>query len=94
MTNGELEKKGSSAPVAPGRTTSPSNIVTTALADLAAGYHHPAPLSKPVAGLSNSLLSNALKAAREMSRPGQPRLAVRPEWDELDLILQPVSSLC
>ena len=95
MMNEEMKKtpgtSGQSKPVVPGRTTLTSDIVVSALAELATLGRHAAPLSKPVPGMPGSILSEALKAARAKTTSGQPPLAVLPDWDE---VVQPVISLC
>ena len=83
-----------SNPVAPGRTTSPSDLVMSALAELATSGRHPDALGKPLPGMPNSILSEALKAAREKIVSGQPALAVLPEWDEQVLVAQPAVTGC
>jgi len=94
VKNDELGIRDQSRAVAPGRTTISSDLVMSALADVAASGRNAEPMGKPLPGMPNSLLSKALKAAREKARPGQPTLTVLPEWDELDLVAQPAISLC
>ncbi len=81
--NEELGKRGDqSKPVAPGATTSPADVVMSALAELAKGGRPAEPAGKPLPGMPNSMLSNALKAARAKAASGQPGLAVLPDWVE------------
>jgi hypothetical protein len=97
VKNEELDKtpgpSGPSKSVAPGRTTFPSDLVTSALADVATSCRHPETPGKPLPGMPNSILSNALKAAREKMVSGQPVLAVLPDWIEAALGAQPAVSL-
>jgi hypothetical protein len=82
-----------SKPVAPSRTTSASDLVMSALAELAKGGRHPEPAGKPLPGMPNSMLSNALKAARAKAASGEPVLAVLPDWVEAALVAQPAGSV-
>jgi hypothetical protein len=98
VMNEELGKRpgtsDESKPVAPGRTTFPADLVKSALADMATSCRHPETLAKPLPGMPHSVLSKALKAAREKAATGQPALTVVPEWDEMDLVVQPAMSAC
>jgi hypothetical protein len=98
MKNEELGKRhgttDQSKAVAPGRTTLTSDIVMSALAELARSGRHPEPAGKPLPGMPNSLLSKALQAAREQNRPGQPVLTVLPDFDEAVRLGQPAISSC
>jgi hypothetical protein len=98
MKNEELGKghgtTDQSKAVAPGRTTLTSDIVMSALAELARSGRHPEPAGKPLPGMPNSLLSKALQAAREQNRPGQPVLTVLPDFDEAVRLGQPAISSC
>ena len=84
--------------VAPGRTNPRPEArgaghEAMALADVATSGRHPETAGKPLPGMPDSILSNALKAAREKIVAGQPALAVLPDWIEAALVAQPVVSL-
>ena len=68
-----------SGPVAPGKTTLASNIVTSVLADLATGGHQPKPLRKPLQHPSAEYRDAILAVVRSKNAPGQPALAVLPD---------------
>ena len=96
VINDELGKRAGtsdqSESVAPGRTTFPSDLVMSALADVATSCRHPEAAGKPLPGMPNSILSKALKAAREKAASGQPVLEVLPDWIEAALVAQPAIS--
>jgi hypothetical protein len=90
VKNGEFGKgTAPSESVVPSRTTSRSDLVLSALAEVATSCRHVEPAGKPLPGMPNSLLSKALKAAREQAVAGQPVLTVLPDWDKAVVVAKP-----
>jgi hypothetical protein len=71
-----------SDPVAPGRTTFPSNSKITAVVDGATSCRHPEPAGQPVSNPTNSYLNMLLAASRAKVLPVQPPIAPLPNWNE------------
>ena len=83
-----------SDPVAPSRTTFPPKSETNAPAGVATSCRHPEPSFKPVAEHADAYRNAILEVVRSKMAPGQPALAVLPDWDMAALVAQPAISGC
>jgi hypothetical protein len=92
VMNEELGKRpgtsDQSKPVAPGRTIlrPEARGAGREAGDVATSCRHPETSAEPLPGMPNSILSKALKAAREKTVSGQPALEVLPDWVEAALV--------